>query len=168
MARRTDGKKRGKRERKKLNSRESHGLYAAQRFVSEYGYRALDQRTAVAKELTNWKAQLLEDLGGLENVSTARLELVNLAGTTRLLLSGLDIWLANRVAREGPEAVAAVALKAPSILKARGGMVRELHRLLSEIGLEKREPEGHDLTHYIEQRYGGRDGKGDGKREDNA
>ncbi len=153
MARRTDGKKRGKRERKKINNRESHGLYAAQRFVSEYGYRALDQRTAVAKELANWKAQLLEDLGGLENVSTARLELVDLAGTTRLLLSGLDMWLANRVARERPEAVAVVAFKAPSILKARGTMVRELRRLLSEIGLERRGPPPEDLTSYLEHTY---------------
>ncbi len=95
MVRSKDGRVYGKGRRKKTNSHESHGYYAAQRFLAEYGTRALDQRTRAAKELTAWKEGCLEDLGGIENVSTARLTLLEMAAFEWYLYRGLAVKVAS-------------------------------------------------------------------------
>jgi hypothetical protein len=46
-----------------------HGTKALKRAVSTLGRRAIDRRTTVGKALAAWRAELIADLGGIEQVS---------------------------------------------------------------------------------------------------
>jgi len=53
----------------------------------------VDRRTTVGRALAAWRAELLADLGGIENVSTQELALVEEAVKTKLILDSVDAWL---------------------------------------------------------------------------
>ena len=54
---------------------ERHGLFSMKRAVRELGDRSLDGRTSVAKALAEWKAELIDDLGGRQAISTQQTDL---------------------------------------------------------------------------------------------
>jgi hypothetical protein len=145
MARRSDGTAYGKRPRKRTNARETHGYHAAQRFLAEYGARALDQRTRAAKDLAAWKAAYLEDLGGVENVSTATLTELEIAAFEWFLWRGLAVSVASKDAPSQEEI---------NLLRRLGD---SLGKHFDRIGRERWQPPPQDLTAYIEQRYPGDD-----------
>src|SRR5215467_3950191 len=47
-----------------------HGLTVLKRAVKGLGGRVVDRRTALGKALAQWRAELINDLGGPEAVST--------------------------------------------------------------------------------------------------
>jgi hypothetical protein len=57
---------------------------------------AIDGRSALGRALREYRADLVRDLGGEENLSTAELHLVDLAVRDRLFLDSLDAALAER------------------------------------------------------------------------
>src|SRR5689334_15753626 len=69
-----------------------HGHHALKRAVSALRSRAIDRRTALGRALAAWRSELLADLGGVDNVSTQELALVEQAVRTRLLLDSIDGW----------------------------------------------------------------------------
>ena len=148
MPRNTDGTLSGKPRRKRTNSAETHGLHAAQRFMAEYGTRALDQRTRAARDLMTWRDAIVTDLGGEENVSAQRHALLDLAVKTKLLLDGLDVWLLNQ------ETLVSEKGKAADMLHVRMRLSDSLAKYLEKLGLERRLPDKHDLSAYVEERYG--------------
>jgi len=155
VPRNTDGTLSGKPRRKRTNSAETHGLHAAQRFMAEYGTRALDQRTRAARDLMTWRDAIVTDLGGEENVSAQRHALLDLAVKTKLLLDGLDVWLLNQ------ETLVSEKGKPADVLHVRMRLSDSLAKYLEKLGLERRRPDKHDLTSYVEERYGN-GGAGDG------
>jgi len=46
--------------------------------VKELGSRAIDRRTSVGRALAGWRPDLVEDLGGLERISTQEVALIDL------------------------------------------------------------------------------------------
>jgi len=60
------------------------------RALRELGDRALDGRTSVAKALAEWKAELIDDLGGRPAISTQQTAIVDLAVKTKLILDSVD------------------------------------------------------------------------------
>jgi len=70
------------------------GLYAAQRCLAAFGSRALPgPETDVGRELREWRAALVADLGGEDAISTQQRALIEMAVATRLLVSSVDGYL---------------------------------------------------------------------------
>jgi hypothetical protein len=55
--------------------------------------RAIDHRTTVGKALSQWREDLVTDLGGPENISVQQNAIVDLAVRTKLMLDSIDSWL---------------------------------------------------------------------------
>jgi hypothetical protein len=70
-----------------------HGLYTLKRAVRERGLDAIDGRSALGRALREYRADLVRDLGGEENLSAAEIHLVDLAVRDRLFLESLDAAL---------------------------------------------------------------------------
>jgi hypothetical protein len=79
--------------KKRRSGRPSYGLYALKHAVNTIGNRAIDKRTITGRALAQWRKDLIQDLGGDENVSTQQSAIVDLAVKSKLLLASIDTWL---------------------------------------------------------------------------
>jgi len=75
-----------------------HGLTAMKSALSKPGARAIDGRTKIGKALLQWRNELVEDLGGVDAVTTQQLAtqqlaIVELAVKSKLMLDSIDAWL---------------------------------------------------------------------------
>ena len=111
---------------------QSHGLYRAKRALNELGLRGLDGRTTVAKELNLWRAEIAEDLGGMDMLSTAQLALLELAVKQKLLLDSIDAWILQQ-----PSMVNKRKRALFPIVRERQVLADGLERYLSKLGLER-------------------------------
>jgi hypothetical protein len=109
-----------------------HGLYTLKRAVRERGLDAIDGRSALGRALREYRADLVRDLGGEENLSAAEIHLVDLAVRDRLFLESLDAALAERPLLNRKRGRVAPALEA------RFRMADSATRRLQAIGLKRR------------------------------
>ena len=72
---------------------QKHGPTVMKGAVKEPGSRAIDRRTAVGRSLTEWRTEIIQDLGGDEYVSAQKRAVLDLAAKTKLLLDSIDGWL---------------------------------------------------------------------------
>jgi hypothetical protein len=121
-----------------------HGLTLMKRAIKEHGMRAIDRRTSLGKALDHWRAQLVSDLGGAEQVSTQQLTLVNLAVKTKLLLDSIDRWLLQQ-----PTLVNARKRTVLPVVLQRGQLADSLARYMMHLGLERRARPLPDLRDYL-------------------
>jgi hypothetical protein len=117
----------------RFGNHQSHGLKVLKRAVQALGSRAVDKRTTVGKALAAWRAELLIDLGGLENVSTAKLALVEEAVLTKFLLSSINAWMLAQ-----KSLVSGRNRGVLPVVRDRGQLVSTLKGLLEALGLERR------------------------------
>lgn len=117
---------------KRAQKRSRHGLNALMTRVRVRGLAAIDMRTVAGRELMQWKAELVRDLGGEEAISTQRLQLVDMAVRTRLFLSHIDAFLLAQ-----PSLVNKRQRAVLPILRDRMTLSDQLARLLSQLGLER-------------------------------
>lgn len=61
-----------------------HGLARLKRAIRAVGGRVIDRRTTLGRELAQWRADLVTDLGGPRAVSTQQAALVDLAVKSKL------------------------------------------------------------------------------------
>jgi hypothetical protein len=61
--------------------------------VAARGRMVIDKRTAIGKSLMRWRADLVQDLGGPDALSTQQQTIVDIAVRTKLLLDSTDAWL---------------------------------------------------------------------------
>jgi len=104
----------------------------------------IDGRTAVGKALAAWRADLLNDLGGIEAVSTQELALVEEAVKTKLILDSVDAWLLQQPTL--------IIRKSRSVLPAvrdRQALVSTLRGLLGDLGLNRRVQALPSLREYL-------------------
>jgi hypothetical protein len=147
QARAADGSRRGGRGRK------AHGLTALRRAIQQLGARPLDQAldpaSPVAQALAEWRANLTNDLGGDEIVTTAQRQVIEVAVRTRLLLDSVDSWLLSqgRVINGRTRTCFPVVVQR---MRLADGLVRHLEAL----GLERRPAPVKRLTDYLQERYG--------------
>jgi hypothetical protein len=73
-----------------------HGLSTLKAGISKLGSRAIDGRFRVGRALAQWRKELINDLGGDDNISTQQRTLIELASTSKLLLGSIDAWLLSR------------------------------------------------------------------------
>jgi hypothetical protein len=127
--------------------RNRHGLTALMSRVKIRGLAVIDMRTSAARELMRWKAELLRDLGGEENISTQRLALVDMAVRTRLFLSHIDAFLLAQSSLVNKRHRTVLP-----ILRDRMTLSDQLARLLSQLGLDRADTPVQSLAKYVEEK----------------
>ena len=110
-----------------------HGLTRLKAAVRGLGGRVIDRRTALGKALAQWRAELLQDLGGPEAVSTQELVVVDLAVKTKLLLDSVDAWLLTQ-----PSLVNARKRSLLPVVLQRQQLADSLARYMAQLGLKRR------------------------------
>ena len=128
-------------------SYQKHGLTPAKRAIREWGSRTIDGRTKAGRALSAWRDQLIDDLGGIEQVSAQQLTVLELAARTKILLDGIDAWLF-----EQPSLVNKRDRRLFAVVKERQQLADSLARYMGQLGLEKR-GKTYDLNDYIIENY---------------
>jgi hypothetical protein len=124
--------------------RKKHGLQGLMSKVSSRGLTALDQRSAGARALMEWKRELVADLGGEANLTSQRRTLVELAVRHRLFLDEIDQWLMSQSSLVNKRRRSALP-----ILSTRMQLSDALTRLLTTLGLNRQEPPPPSLQEYL-------------------
>lgn len=135
----------------------THGLYSLKRAVNEVGLKAIDGRSAVGRALSQWRADLVHDLGGQDNVSTQQEALIDLAVKSKLLLDSVDAWLLTQ-----PSLVNRRKKALLPVVRERQQLADGLARYLGQLGLERR-VKVPTLAEYL---AGLGDGEEDGEQEE--
>ncbi len=118
--------------KKRSRSYRSHGFYQAKRALKLFGSRIIDKRTLTGRALAQWRTELIEDLGGVENCSVQQLTLVDLVCRQKLLLDSIDAWLLTQdVVNKRRRALIAVCRERQQLADA-------LARYLSQLGLNRK------------------------------
>ena len=126
----------------------THGRYSLMRGLSRASRRTtLDRRTSIGKALAAWRGELLADLGGIENVSTQELALVEEAVKTKLILDSVDAWLLQQ-----PTLIAKRTRSVLPAVRDRQALVSTLRGLLSDLGLRRRAKTEPTLSEYLNAR----------------
>jgi hypothetical protein len=126
---------------------EKYRLSSMKRAVRELGDHSLDGRTSVAKALAEWKAELIDDLGGRQAISTQQTAIIDLAVKTKLLLDSVDAWLLTR-----PSIIDKRRRTLLRIVRERQQLADALSRYLQVLGLARRS-KPIDLHSYVATRY---------------
>jgi hypothetical protein len=115
-------------------NRLKHGVHAVTRLVNALGTdRALDKRTAMGKALERWRQELIEDLGGRENISAQRLAIIDLAVKNKLILDSFDRWIFSQASLIDKRKRALL----PAVVQ-RQQLASGLAGHLTQLGLERR------------------------------
>jgi hypothetical protein len=114
-------------------NRQTHGLTSLKKAWSRLGNRAIDGRSPAAVALRKWRASVINDLGGKDNISTQQEALVDLACKSKLLLDSVDAWLLTQ-----PSLVNARKRSLYPVVLQRQALADGLARYLTQLGLERR------------------------------
>jgi hypothetical protein len=125
---------------------QKHGLHTMKRALVELGSRAIDGRTALAKGMSEWRRDYINDLGGPEAVSTAALTILDKAATTDMLIRSIDAWIVNQ-----PTIVNKRKRALFPIIMQRQTLVDSLVRLLSQLGLERKQKPAQSIQDLIRE-----------------
>jgi hypothetical protein len=124
-----------------------HGLTTMKKALHQLGDRAIDGRTSVGKALGEWRAELVQDLGGRQNVSTQKAAIIDLAVKTKLLLDSIDAWLLTQ-----PSLVNKRRRALLPVVRERQQLADALARYMVALGLERRQAPVKSLTEYLAER----------------
>ncbi len=84
----------GRRRKRKI-----HGFHVTKRRVFSRGLAALDGRSALARSIRAWKADVVADMGGPDNLSRAQATLIDAAARDLALLEVADAFLLEQGGR---------------------------------------------------------------------
>jgi hypothetical protein len=114
--------------------------------MDEKGKRAVDRRTTEGRALARWRAELIRDLGGEENLSTQRKALVELVCRDRFLLDAVDGWLLSQETfiNRRRRALFPIVLEREKLADA-------LARRLAQLGLERVPKPVPTIAQYLAQ-----------------
>lgn len=133
------------------------GLRALKSRVTLRGLDAIDQRTAPARALVAWRAELVAALGGEAQISPQRRKLVEMTTRAALLLDHIDAWLFEQRTLVVRRALV------PALVQ-RQALADHLARLLDKLGLDRVPAKLPALDVYVAERYGGNASQ-DGERD---
>ncbi len=125
---------------------QSHGLNALKKTLKQVGedHNWMANLGEVGKELQDWQAALIHDLGGEANLSAMQRSVVELATRTHLLLSSIDRWLL-----EQPSLIHKSKRQLFPVVLQRQQLADALARYMNQLGLEKRVNSVPDLRTYL-------------------
>jgi hypothetical protein len=118
--------------------------------VKVRGLAVLDRRTLAARHLLDWRAELLDDLGGEATTSAAQRALVEVATRTRLYLDHVDAVLMAQDSLIVKRTRRRHHLM--PLVEQRQRIADSLVRTLTQLGLERRQKPSIDLNQYLAQR----------------
>jgi len=148
-----------------------HGLIKLQKDIrrrTRRGRSLIDKRSKAGKNAVNVRDQLLADMGGVENISAARLVLVEMISRDIYYLDECDrrIFKVIYKVNEDMKKAGVKGPRSPKLLGVmygyRAGIARNLAQNLSLLGLD-RKPDAETLEDYINEKYGDREQQGDSK-----
>jgi hypothetical protein len=108
------------------------GLFTLRRHLIDLGSRAIDQRSSVAVALRRWKADLVRDLGGDDQLSTQQHTLIELAARSKIMLDSIDNWILGQ-----PSLINARKKTMLSVVAQRQVIADGLARILKDLGLRR-------------------------------
>jgi hypothetical protein len=117
----------------RLSPTQTHAYGPLKRAVRVLGTRAVDRRTRIGKALQAWRSELISDLGGIENLSAAKLALIDSAVKTKLILDSIEVWMLQQ-----PSLVSGRNRGVLPVVLHRNSLVGTLKGLLETLGLERR------------------------------
>ena len=103
----------------------------------------------MGKALAEWRAEILQDLGGEEAVSAQCRAVLDVAVTTKLLLGGIDSWLLRQ-----PSLINACKRCLFPVVLQRQQLADALARYMTQLGLERKSKGVTDLKSYLAERGG--------------
>ena len=123
------------------------GLNALKARVKIRGLHAIDQRTAAAQALLGWRNDLIDALGGEDQITPQHRQIVELVVRTRLYVDTIDSWLLEN----GETLMAGRGRKRTVIpvLTQRTALANSLVQHLATLGLEKRQGKQITLGEYM-------------------
>lgn len=124
-------------------------LAAIKRALKRLGGPAIDGRTTLAKALAQFRADLVQDLGGPAAISTQQAALVDLVVKTKLLIDTVDNWLLTH-----PSLVNGRKRALHPVVLQRQQLADSLARFLGQLGLEHRARPIPLLEEYLARSYG--------------
>ena len=125
------------------------GFHAAKRAIQRFGQGAIDGRSKAARAVRQWREQLLQDLGGEDNVTTQQATILDVASRTKYLLDSLDGILLTL-----PHFVNKRNWGVLPIVRERGLEADRLVRYLTLLGLERKARPVKTLEAHVAERYG--------------
>lgn len=134
--------------RARSNRRSRNGIGTVKRALAELGSRPIDRRTTLGKIVTRWRADLVDDLGGPEAISTQEAALIDLAVKSKMILDSVDAWLLDQ-----PSLVNARRRALLPVVRERTQLADSLARYLVQLGLERRTRPPMDVAQYIAARH---------------
>jgi hypothetical protein len=124
-----------------------HRLNATMARIKVRGLSVIDKRSLAARAMLEWKAQLIEDLGGEEAISAQERALVELATRSRLIVEHLDAFLLSQ-----KSLIDRRKRSVYPVVQARNSAANALVNHLCALGLGKREKPVKSLAEYIAER----------------
>ena len=133
------------------SNRVIHGHYRKKRALSEVDLTQIDGRTKVAKELNAFRRELIADLGGGASLSTQKLQIVDMAVRTKLLVDTIDNWLLSQrsLVNNRNRSVYPVVMQ-------RAQLVDSLARQLVLLGLKRPVSKADQALRHLQAKYGQR------------
>jgi phytoene/squalene synthetase len=127
-----------------MEQRTRHGLNRQMARIKLKGLGVIDRRTAAARELLQWRAQLLTDLGGEDSISAQRRALVETAARTKAIIDHVDAFLLSlgSLVNKRKRSLYPVVAQRQSLCDS-------LSRLLGQLGLERIAKRVPSLQEYI-------------------
>ena len=98
----------------------------------------------LGKELQEWQAAIIHDLGGEDTISAMQRSVIELATRTHLLLFSIDRWLL-----EQPSLIHKSKRQLFPVVLQRQQLADALARYMNQLGLEKRVNSVPDLGRYL-------------------
>lgn len=120
------------------------GLNALKARVKIRGLDAIDKRTSAERALVEWRREMIEDLGGDDEVSAQQRAIAGLVVRTKLYVDSLDAWIMSQ-----PSLVLARRRAVLPVLVERQRLADSLARMLGQLGLERRARPAPRLADYL-------------------
>jgi hypothetical protein len=114
---------------------QTHSMTVLKRAIDEVagrGRKVIDTRTRVGKALMAWRGELVQDLGGLEQLSTQQLAIVDVCVRQKMLLDSVDAWLLRQ-----PSIIDKRRRQLYPAVQQRTALADALARYLGTLGLER-------------------------------
>jgi nitric oxide reductase activation protein len=102
------------------------------RAIAKLGARAIPGNTKLGYALRAWRKELIADLGGEDNVSVQQRTIVELASTTKLMISSVDAWIMSQ-----PSLLTRERTLIPVIMQ-RQQLANSLTSMMAQLGLQRR------------------------------
>jgi hypothetical protein len=127
----------------------THSMTVLKRTIDEVasrGGRIIDARTRVGRAMLAWRAELVQDLGGQDQLSTQQTAILDVAVRTRLLLDSVDSWMVRQ-----PSLIDKRKRALHPIVQQRTALADALVRHLTALGLARVAREANSLSDYLKR-----------------